>query len=209
MALSSHRRIDSSMPGKETNPHTPLPPPPPPPVSSAFNHHPQAAVPANSALSFPLSAHPVGPTTHPSTPIFRPPTTPVEQSPLPSFLRHVPLPSDGQLSRYELTELRSFCGGRASSYAAYQLENVSAARLRRSPRFLRFRQPSSFPEVNRHPLIFEIPFLPCIYIFSIAYASNFDLRYDIVRCYMCYVFPFFFFFFFFLFVRVTRVRLIG
>lgn len=132
MALSSHRRIDSSMPGKETNPHTPLPPPPSPPVSSAFNHHPQAAVPANSALSFPLSAHPVGPTTHPSTPIFRPPTTPVEQSPLPSFLRHVPLPNDGQLSRYELTELRSFCGGRASSYAAYQLENVSAARLRRS-----------------------------------------------------------------------------
>lgn len=36
-------------------------------------------------------------------------------------------PHPEQLSGYELTELRSLCGGRASSYAAYWLQNVSDA----------------------------------------------------------------------------------
>lgn len=119
MALGSQRRIDSSMPGKETNPHA---------LSSNFVH-PRATVPAEPTLSFSLSAHPVGPTTYHLRPlsyrlVFRP-SPPRATLPPPSI--HHSHPHHEQLSGYELTELRSFCGGRASSYAAYPLQNVSDA----------------------------------------------------------------------------------
>jgi len=72
VALGSQRRIDSSMPGKETSPHAPY-------LVSFV--HPRAAVPVEPTLSFSLSAHPVGPTTHHLRPlsyrlVFRPSPTP-------------------------------------------------------------------------------------------------------------------------------------
>lgn len=113
--------------------------PTPTPLSSSFVH-PQAAVPAEPALSFSLSAHPVGPTTHHLRPlsyrlVFRPspPTPRSGRFATPFSIRPIPHPRTRshpraeQLSGYELTELRSLCGGRASSYAAYRLQNVSDA----------------------------------------------------------------------------------
>lgn len=158
MALSSHQRIDSSMPGKETNPHTPslwLPLP-----STTPGRPCRLTQPSLSLFPPTQSAQPL---THPPHP--PPPPSSAHRQPrrtaLPSSV--VSLPSDGQLSRYELTELRSFCGGRASSYAAYQLENVSVAL--RSPVVVPafpLSCPLAFPAIHRYePLIYEIaPPLP-------------------------------------------------
>lgn len=136
MALSSHQRIDSSMPGKETDPHAPflrLRPPPSErrpcrlsqpslslflPIQSA--QPPTICDPSRTASSSahlrPLRATP--PSRSPPLPLLVILHTACSRYPLfptPRLLE--------QLSGYELTELRSFCGGRASSYAAYRLQN--------------------------------------------------------------------------------------
>lgn len=81
--------------------------PTPTPLSSNFVH-PRAAVPAEPALSFSLSAHPVGSTTHHLRPlsyrlVFR---AHLRSLRYPLSVRHSH-PHPEQLSGYELTELRS------------------------------------------------------------------------------------------------------
>lgn len=96
MALGFHHRIDSWKRSKETNLH----PQHAFPGGAAGNPRPRRNAPTARVF---LPSHPF--------------TTPI---PL-RYPSHTHIVS--QLSRYELTEFRSFCG---ASYAAYQVENVSA-----------------------------------------------------------------------------------
>ena len=213
MALSSHQRIDSSMPGKETNPHSPslrLPLPSTTPRRPCRLTQPSLSLFPPTQSAQPLTHLPRSSTTHP-LPRLPPTDNPVEPA-LPSSV--VSLPSDGQLSRYELTELRSFCGGRASSYSVYQLENVSAVHgfsivvvvvvvvvvvCAFTVRVVPF---ISDPVYRYDPLIFEIA-LPLIECFDRAphhliYDRSSTTRVH-VGCFSLFSFLFLFFFFFFFF----------
>lgn len=126
-------------------------------------------MPANSALSFPLSAHPRGPTTHPPLtllrhPVFNPPTTPSSTLP-PSFLL------DGQLSRYELTELRSFCGDRAPELCGLQTrERLRGAPL--GPRRIRVPFDAFARRVDHRETVNVDTSIVCLPIYDLARACT-------------------------------------
>lgn len=107
-----------------------------PPASSTPER--AAAVPAEPALSFSLSAHPVGPTTHHLRPLSYPPRLPPIYDPSvpplellsagsPCSSHPTPAPELRleQLSGYELTELRSSCGGQASELCGLPTTELS------------------------------------------------------------------------------------